>query len=46
MTLVIVLVVLALLLGGVALAVKALWWVAILALVLFVVAAITGTRRY
>lgn len=46
MTLIIVLVVLALLLGGVGLAFKALWWLFVIALVLFVVAAIRGSGRW
>lgn len=44
MGLVIALVVLALLLGGVGLAFEALRWVLIIALVLFVISAITGFR--
>lgn len=44
MTLAIVLILLALLLGGVGLAVEALKWLLIVALVLFVVGAVTGYR--
>jgi hypothetical protein len=44
MGLVIALVLLALILGGVGLAVEALRWLLIIALVLFVVSAITGMR--
>jgi hypothetical protein len=44
MGLVIALVLLALVLGGVGLAFEALWWLLIIALVLFVVGAITGVR--
>jgi hypothetical protein len=44
MGLVIALVLLALILGGIGLAVEALWWLLIIALVVFVVGAITGVR--
>ena len=44
MGLVLLLVVLALIVGGVGLAVEALWWLLIIALVLFVVGALAGYR--
>jgi hypothetical protein len=44
MGLVIILIVLALVLGGVGLAVEGLKWLLIIALVLFVIGALTGTR--
>lgn len=46
MALIVVLVVLALLLGGVGLAVHALWWLFVIGVVLIIVAAIRGTRHY